>query len=176
MWGGVPILMHGESCEIRPVGRDSMAAVLGVYRACEDFLALGRQPEADMAMVVRDFDESQQRGGFFCGIFDATGSMIGVVDFTPRGSGGRPEVAFVSLIMLAPSVRGRGVGTESVGVIEREIRKDATVTMISSAVQVNNPDAQRFWLKCGYEIVGGPEARPDGTTVLRLQKDLGHVV
>jgi GNAT superfamily N-acetyltransferase len=98
------------------------------------------------------------------------------VDFTPSGFEGRPEVAFVSLIMLAPSVRGRGVGTETVGVIEREIRKDATVTMISSAVQVNNPDAQRFWLKCGYEIVGGPEARPDGTTVLGLQKYLSRVV
>jgi RimJ/RimL family protein N-acetyltransferase len=168
--------MHGRSCEIRPLGRDGVPAVLEVYRACEDFLALGPQPKADMAMVVRDLEGSQQRGGFFCGIFDATGRMIGVVDFTRRGFEGRPEEAFISLVMLVPSVRGRGIGTEAVGVIEREIRKDASVTTISSAVQVNNPAAQRFWLKCGYELVGGPEARPDGTTVLGLHKDLRHVV
>lgn len=153
-----------------------MNAVLGVYRACEDFLALGPQPKADMAMVLRDLDGSQQHGGFFCGIHDATGSMIGVADFTLSGFEGQPQVAFISLVMVVPSLRGQGIGTEVVGLIEREVRRDPLVTVIRSAVQVNNPDAQRFWSRHGYQIVGGPEAQPDGTTVLGLRKNLTQAV
>jgi RimJ/RimL family protein N-acetyltransferase len=166
------ILTRGKSCEIRPVGSDSREMVLGVYRACENFLALGPQPNADMAMVLKDLEWSQQHGGLFCGIHDATGRMIGVVDFVPSGFEGQPQVAFFSLIMVVPSARRRGVGTEAVGLIERELRRDPLVAMIRSAVQVNNPEAQWFWLKRGYKIVGGPEARLDGTTVLNLHKDL----
>jgi RimJ/RimL family protein N-acetyltransferase len=127
-------------------------------------------------MVLKDLDESQQRGGFFCGIHDAAGRMIGVVDFTLRGFQGRPGVAFVSLLMVVPGFRGRGIGTEVIGLIEHEIRKDPSVAMIHSAVQVNNPDAQRFWVRCGYQIACGPEARPDGTTVFSLHKDFSHGV
>jgi RimJ/RimL family protein N-acetyltransferase len=168
------VLTRGKFCEIRPVGRDDAGALLGVYRACEDFLGLGLQPKADMAMVLKDLDGARQCGGLFCGIHDATGRMIGVVDFTPRGFAGRPEVAFVSLLMVVPDLRGRGIGTEAVGLVEREIGRDPLVTMIRSAVQVNNPDTQRFWLRCGYRIIGEPEARPDGTTVLNLHKDFSH--
>ena len=170
------ILSRGKFCGIQPIDRDSLDAVLGVYRGCEDFLALGPEPKADMAMVLKDLARSQQRGGIFCGIHEATGRMIGIVDFTPRGFEGQDQVAFVSLLMIVPSLRGRGIGTEAIGLMEREIRRDPLVTMIRSAVQMNNPDAQRFWSRHGYQITGGPEAQPDGTTVLGLQKDLSHRV
>jgi ribosomal protein S18 acetylase RimI-like enzyme len=169
------ILTRGKFCEIRPVGREAADALLGVYRACEDFLGLGPQSKADMAVVLKDLDGSRKLGGVFCSIHDATGGMIGVVDFTPGGFEGQPGVAFVSLLMVVPDLRGRGIGTEAVELVEREIGRDPLVTMIHSAVQVNNPDAQRFWLRRGYRIIGGPEARPDGTTVLNLQKDVSHV-
>lgn len=166
------ILTRGKLCEIRPVLRDDADPLLGVYRACEDFLGLGLQPKADMAMVLKDLDGSRHCGALFCGIHDATGTMIGVVDFTPRGFEGQPAIAFVSLLMVVPNLRGQGIGTEVIGLVEREIGRDPLVTMIRSAVQVNNPDAQRFWLRCGYRIIGEPEARPDGTMVLNLQKDV----
>jgi RimJ/RimL family protein N-acetyltransferase len=165
------ILARGRLCEIRPVGRDGVDALLGIYRACEDFLRLGPQPKADMAMVLKDLDGSRERGGLFCGIHDGTEKMIGVVDFTPSGFEGQPGVAFVSLLMIVPDLRGRGIGTEAVELVEREIGQNLSVTVIRSAVQVNNFDAQRFWLARGYRVIGDPESRPDGTTVLTLHKD-----
>ncbi|MFZ1947208.1 MAG: GNAT family N-acetyltransferase [bacterium] len=170
------ILKRGKLCEIRPISRNSLGPVLAVYRACEDFLALGPQPKADMAMVLKDLDGSQQRGGHFCGIHDSTGRMVGVVDYTPRGFEGQHGVAFVSLIMIVPLLRGQRIGTEAVRLIELEIRSDPLVTMVRSAVQVNNPDAKRFWLSRGYQVVGKPEVRPDGTTVHSLHKTFGHCV
>ena len=170
------VLMHGKMCEIRSVGSDSADSVLRVYQACEDFLALGPQRKADMAMVLRDLEESRQHGGFFCRIHDGTGKTIGVVDFTPGGFEGQPHVAFFSLLMVVPPMRRRGIGMDVVGRIEEEIGRDPGVTVIRSAVQVNNPDGKRFWLRCGYRIVGEPEEQPDGTTVVHLEKTLGHGV
>ena len=57
-------------------------------------------------------------------------------------------------------------------VIEDEIRKDAAVRTILSGVQVNNPQAVRFWHRLGYRIVSGPRHMPDETTAYALQKDL----
>ena len=169
------IFLRGGSLDVRAATQDDRDVILEVYRQCEDFLALGPQPNATMAMVLEDLEASRQRGAFFCGVHDAAGTMVGVVEFAPGGSGGKPGVAFISLLMLVPRVRGRGVGTEVLRLIEREIQKDPRVRAIGSAVQVNNPDAQRFWLRHGYRITGEPELRPDGTTVLHLHKDCGQV-
>ncbi len=83
--------IQGPRVEIRPVGEDELDAVLGVYRQCEDFLALGPQPHASMEMVLDDVSHSRDEGGLFCGIFDAEGKMIGIVDFVPGMYRGRPE-------------------------------------------------------------------------------------
>jgi len=156
---------------MRVATREDRDALLAAYRLCEDFLALGPQPQASMAMILDDLERSQQEGGSFCGIHDAAGRMIGVADFAVGRPGGEPGAAFISLVMLVPGVRCRGVGTEVVRLIEREILKDPRVTMIGSAVQVNNPDAQRFWVRQGYRVTGEPQPQSDGTTVLRLRKD-----
>ncbi|MDO9333882.1 MAG: GNAT family N-acetyltransferase [Dehalococcoidales bacterium] len=95
-----------------------------------------------------------------------------MVDFIPVGFERKPDTAFISLIMIATPFRKQGIGTETIQLIEREIKKDAHVTEIRSAVQENNPRATKFWQKNGYRIVGKPELRPDNTTVFQLRKNL----
>jgi ribosomal protein S18 acetylase RimI-like enzyme len=165
------MLIRDNSFEVRTITPDDLGAVLDVYRQCEDFLALGPEPTASMAMVLKDIEISQREGGVFCGIYPADGQMIGVVDVVPGNFEGDPHVAFISLLMIAPSFRKNGIGTTIVELIENQIRKDTQVTAILSAVQVNNPIALRFFQKNGYRIVGGPELQPDQTTTFRLQKD-----
>ena len=150
--------------------RDDLDAVLDVYRQCEDFLALGPEPAASMEMVLRDIETSQRDGGLFCGIFATEGQTVGVVDFVPSDFEDDPHVAFLSLLMIAAPHRNRGIGQAVVTLIKDEIERNPQVTTILSAVQVNNPQAVRFWQKNGYRIVGGPELQPDGTTTFRLRK------
>jgi ribosomal protein S18 acetylase RimI-like enzyme len=169
--GMVRMLIRNNSFEIRTITPDDLGAVLEVYRQCEDFLALGPEPTASMAMVLKDIEISQRIGGVFCGIYTPDGEMIGVVDFVPRNFEGDPHIAFISLLMIAPTFRKQGIGTTIVKLIEQEIRKDAQVTAILSAVQVNNNQALRFFQNNGYRLVGGPELQPDQTTTFRLQKD-----
>jgi RimJ/RimL family protein N-acetyltransferase len=168
------MLIRDKSFDIRTITQDDLGAVLDVYQQCEDFLALGPEPTASMAMVLRDIEISQREGGVFCGVYAADGGMIGVVDFVPRNFEGDPHIAFLSLLMIAPSFRNRGISTTIVKLIENEIRKDAEVTAILSAVQVNNPQALQFLQKNSYRIVGGPELQPDQTTTFRLQKDCNY--
>jgi len=165
------MLIRDNSFEVRTITQDDLDAVLDLYRQCEDFLALGPERTVSMAMVLKDIEISQSEGGVFCGVYAVDGRMIGVVDFVPRNFEGDPHLAFISLLMISPSFRKQGIGTTIVELIENEIRKDAQVTTILSAVQVNNPRALQFWQKNGYRIVGEPELQPDQTTIFRLQKD-----
>jgi ribosomal protein S18 acetylase RimI-like enzyme len=165
------MLIRDNSFELRTITQDDLGAVLDLYRQCEDFLALGPERTASMAMVLKDIEISQSEGGLFCGVYAVGGRMIGVVDFVPSNFERDPHIAFISLLMISPSFRKQGIGTMIVELIQNEIRKDAQVTAILSAVQVNNPQALQFWQKNGYRIVGGPELQPDQTTTFRLQKD-----
>jgi hypothetical protein len=77
----VTMLIGDNSFEVRTITQDDLGAVLNVYRQCEDFLALGPEPTASMAMVLKDIEISQRDGGVFCGVYAADGTMIGVVAF-----------------------------------------------------------------------------------------------
>jgi RimJ/RimL family protein N-acetyltransferase len=166
------ILIKSRLLTLRSVTPDDTEAILGVYRACEDFLALGPEPKASLEMVQKDLETSRQEGGCFYGIFNAGEHLMGVTDFIPSGFDGQNDTAFFSLIMIAAQFRNQGIGIETVRLVEREIQKDTTITEIRSGVQVNNPQAIQFWQKNGYKIVSGPELRPDTTTVFRLSKKL----
>ncbi|HEX9897232.1 MAG TPA: GNAT family N-acetyltransferase [Dehalococcoidales bacterium] len=166
------VFIQGNSLILRTVTANDKEAILWVYLRCEDFLALGSEPKASLEMVMKDMETSQHEGGCFCGIYHTDGHLLGVVDFIPLGFEGKPDIAFLSLIMIATPFRKQGIGTETIQFIEREIKNDARVTKICSAVQENNPKAIKFWQKNGYRIVGKPELRPDNTTVFQLCKNL----
>ncbi len=156
---------------IQAIEAEDLAHALEVYHQCEDFLAFGPQPRASMDMVTADFKRSQRSGGQYCGIYDTSEQLLGIVDYVPCGFEGQPDTAFIELLMIAPPFRNKGVGKQVVAKIEQIIRKNPQVNAIFAAVQTNNP-AVCFWQKCGYQIVSEPEPQPDGTTTYMLRKDV----
>jgi ribosomal protein S18 acetylase RimI-like enzyme len=168
------ILIKSRWLTLRTVTPNDTDAILGVYRQCEDFLALGPALKASWEMVQKDLEISRHEGGCFCGIFNLGEQLAGVVDFIPSGFEGQNDTAFFSLIMIATQFRNQGIGNKTVSLIEEEIKKDKHITEIRSAVQVNNPAAIRFWQKNGYRIVSVPELQPDTTIVYRLSKKLSQ--
>jgi len=158
--------------EIREISHDELDAVLSVYWQCEDFLALGPVPTASMEMVLKDIEISQEEGGIFCGIFTPDGKMIGVVDYVSSHYRGDPQAAYLSLLMIATPFRRQGIGDSVLKAVEEKIQKDAQVKSIFAGVQVNNPQAVKFWQRHGYQIVSGPDHMPDQTTVFGLRKEL----
>lgn len=160
-----------DSFEIHPIVQDELHAVLEVYRQCEDFLALGPVSTASMEMVLSDLELSKRQGGIFCGVYALDGRMIGVLDYVPRNFEGNRHAAFLSLLMIAASFRREGIGAAVVAAVEKEVRKDPQITTMLSGVQVNNPQAIRFWQRHGYQIVSGPILHADQTTAFDLRKD-----
>ncbi len=165
------MIIRNGSFEIHPIIQDDLDAILEVYRQCEDFLALGPVTTASMEMVLNDLKLSKEQGGIFCGIYALDGKMIGVLDYVPCNFEGNPHAAFLSLLMIAAPFRGQGIGAAVVEAVENEVRRDPQVTAMLSGVQVNNPQAIRFWQRHGYQIVSGPIRHPDQTTAFDLRKD-----
>jgi ribosomal protein S18 acetylase RimI-like enzyme len=168
----IPVTVGNVSFKIHSITQDDLDAVLEVYRLCEDFLALGPVSTASMEMVQKDVEISENEGGIFCGIYTADQKMIGVVDYVPKNYRGDPQTAYLSLLMIASPFRNQGIGKAVVGALENEIRKDPKITVIVSGVQVNNPQAIRFWQRNGYCIASEPKLYPDQTTAVDLRKDL----
>jgi GNAT superfamily N-acetyltransferase len=84
-----------------------------------------------------------------------------------------PEKAFIALLMLSQSCRGKGIGAGVVSALERDLSRRG-IRSIGAGVMVNNAPAIAFWDKMGYRIVGGPELLPDRTTVFGLLKDINE--
>jgi ribosomal protein S18 acetylase RimI-like enzyme len=165
------IRISNPPLEIHPISPDELEAVLAVYKDCEDFLALGPVSTASMKMVEADLELSRREHGIFCGIYQANGRMIGVFDFVPDNYRGDPGTAYLELLMIAAPYRGKGIGKAVVETVENEIRKVGKVNIIMAGVQVNNPQAIRFWQRNGYRIVSEPKLYPDQTTAVDLRKD-----
>jgi ribosomal protein S18 acetylase RimI-like enzyme len=158
--------------EIRPVTEKDLEAVLQVYQHCEDFLALGPVMKASMEMVLKDLEISEGEGGIFCGVYTEDGKMIGVVDYIPNNYQGNENVAYLSLLMIDALFRNQGIGKAVFDAVESEIRKNPLVTIFLAGVQMNNPQAVRFWQGCGFSIVSEPKLMPDQTIVFDLRKEL----
>lgn len=161
-----------DTFEIHPVQDDEHPVILEVYRACEDFLALGPVAQASMVMVEADLRLSEKSGGVFCGIYNPAGIMIGVLDVVLSQYEGDPAHAFLELLMIARPYRSQGLGAAVVQAVEAEIRRDPAVQAILAGVQYNNPGAIRFWNRMGYRITGPAVDCGDGTAGYPLRKDL----
>jgi ribosomal protein S18 acetylase RimI-like enzyme len=163
------------SLEIHPSGAEpgDLEQLLRVYRQCEDFLALGPVSSASLEMVRADLDLSAGMGGLFCGIFDReSGELLGVVDFVLCGWEGDPHAGYLSLLMIALPHRRKGIGEQVVSAVEEVMRREGNVKAVHAGVQVNNPDAIRFWQCMGYRIVSEPIQYPDQTCAFNLYKPL----
>ena len=160
---------------LRPVDREDpavLAAVLEVYRQCEDFLAIGPQPHASPEMVLADLQLSQSLGSLFYGIYLPSGEMAGVVDYLPSGFEGNPQHAFIELLMIARPFRSLGLGRRVVADLEAEVHKVHGVTAMRLGCQVNNFDGMRFWKRCGYRIIRAPKLFPDQTVGCLMEKQV----
>ena len=154
-----------------PLDEGNLPALLEIYRACEDFLALGPRSQASAEMVRGDLQLSVEDGGRFCGIRLADGRLAGIVDYTPGGRNGDSTEAHIELLMLTPPCRGHNLGAEVVRTVEAEMWADTRVAAIAVEAQVNNFGALRFWQRMGYHIISGPTPQADGTTSFQLRKE-----
>jgi GNAT superfamily N-acetyltransferase len=159
--------------ELRPVAEQDRAALLAMYRQCEDFIRLGTSAPIDDAMVQIDLELSRRNGGIFLCIWLPDGALAGVADYIPAGFEGMAECAFIELLMIGQPWRGRGLGTAVLKWIEERVWEAAEITTLRLGVQVNNPRGISFWEAHGFRRISGPTPNPDGTVGYLYEKKRG---
>ncbi len=96
------------------------------------------------------------------------GELVGILDYTP-GCNGDPCAAFIELLMIAAPQRGRGLGEQAVYWLVSTLGGEAGLLKLCAAVQVNNPNAMRFWQHMGFHITGPAERQPDSTITYPIE-------
>jgi RimJ/RimL family protein N-acetyltransferase len=163
----VKAIFHANDFEVRPVTSADFESTLKVYEQCEDFLSLGPVPKASKEMVQADIDHSKSSNGIFCGIWDKSGTQVGVLDFIPEMEKG---IAFLSLLMISEPYRYGGIGTVIVAELEAHLMTNYKTRILKSGVQTNNAIGIKFWKKCGFILETKPTAIDDGTVAYQMQK------
>jgi len=161
------------SFSLYPAGSDDLDRLITLYQENEDFLGLWPDTPPDSVMVKTDLDYSVKTGGNFLAICTAEGVFAGVVDYISSGFQGRPEYAYINLLMISPVWRRKGLGTAVLAKIENRIAVDPRVKEIQLAVQINNPPGRAFWESQGYTRFTPPSLQADGTMTCLYKKSLG---
>lgn len=155
--------------ELRPAAAEDFAALLEVYRQNADFLALAGLM-ADEALLREDLAHFAALGAETW-VIEKDAQTAGLAAWIPAGYEGRPEQAYLELMMIGQPWRSQGLGGWAVQALLQRLRENGCRALFAH-VQVNNPRGQAFWLRCGFRVDGGAQTQPDGTVTVRLRLDL----
>jgi ribosomal protein S18 acetylase RimI-like enzyme len=166
--------VNAPQFSIQPSGTNQLPELLSIYHQCEDFLRLGPEPTATLAMVQQDIEASKREGGIYCAILLQNGQIAGVLAYLPSGYEGNSRAAFITLLMIVKPYRNLGLGRAVIKWVENDLNKNSQALSVWTAVQVNNPQALTFFQHLGYQQMSGPHPQPDGTTAVLLSKNIGN--
>jgi RimJ/RimL family protein N-acetyltransferase len=127
--------------------------VIRLNETCSDFFFFqnGLPPSEDDAREILEFLPPQSNGAtkLPIGIFHSE-KLVGVMDVL-RGYRTSSDW-YICFLLLAPSLRGQGFGTEIHDEFVRYARRRGSKRLLLAVVEANEA-ARRFWLRLGYRKV-----------------------
>jgi ribosomal protein S18 acetylase RimI-like enzyme len=109
---------------------------------------------------------------FLYGFFNRKGDIVGVLEGIRHYP--NDKTWWIGLLMLAPEVRGHGLGRKLIQGFSEYMRSEQGMSIMLGVVE-DNRAAYRFWQQLGFEFVRETEPRPFGKkiqTVYVMQKNL----
>jgi GNAT superfamily N-acetyltransferase len=134
-----------------------------LFEKCSDYMMIvegeGVSPTAAEEIFVSAPPGRSLEDKFLFGLVDPTGELVGVLE----GFRHYPQAAiwWIGLLLLAPEVRGRGVGGEVLRAFAEWVRSQGGSAIMLGVVE-DNQRAYRFWQQAGFELVRKTEPRPFG--------------
>jgi RimJ/RimL family protein N-acetyltransferase len=127
--------------------------IIQLNKTCSDFFSFqnGLPPSEDDAREIFEFVPPQSHGAtkLPIGIFHAE-RLVGVMDVL-RGYRATSDW-YIGFMLLAPSFRGQGFGTEIHSGFVSYARRGGTQRLLIAVLEAND-SARRFWLRLGYRKV-----------------------
>lgn len=134
------------------MNRSQFRQVKEIFGQSKDYLQLEGK-EVDIKESARNFFDTLPPGKSYAekfnfGIYEGS-QLVGLLDFIQ----GYPEreTDFVGLLLLLPSARQKGVGSQVQKKIVK-LAKNHGAKKIRLAVLRNNPQAIKFWISKGYKL------------------------
>lgn len=150
---------------LAPGGADRLPECIEIFRGT----AIWHRYFAEGDRLQRSLNRAVESGELWCALTPEN-EIVGVMRVVPRGFCGL--YSYLSLIGVAPSARGRGVGRFLMGEFERMAREDGC-HRTSLLVSAFNESAMEFYHALGYWELGAiPDTVKPGITEHVLLKDL----
>ena len=137
--------------EIYRLSDKNVGEVQRLCESCSDFSELieGRPPEKDAGQRIRSDlpPGKEQKDKYVFGVYKESNSLIAVIDIIKDYKVEGEWV--VGLLMIDPSERGKGLGSNLHKLIKEWVRKEKGVKLTLGVVE-DNRVGYRFWEKIGY--------------------------
>ncbi len=139
------------------------ASLQRFFEQCNDFNLLVDGEDISPTSAQDIFQEAPPGRSlddkFMFGILDQSGAIVGIlegmVDYPDQG------VWWIGLLMLAPGVRGQGLGRKVVESFAEYVRSKECKSIMLGVVD-ENPEAYAFWQRAGFEFVRQTEPQTFG--------------
>jgi ribosomal protein S18 acetylase RimI-like enzyme len=150
-------------CVVCNLQAEHITPLQRLFDQCADFVMLV-EGEAVSPTAAQDLFQSKPDGRsldnkFLYGLWDRNGEIVGVLE----GIRHYPDdtIWWIGLLLLAPEVRGRGLGRKLVQSFCEYARSEQGAAVMLGVVKENRA-AYRFWQQVGFEQVRQTEPRSFG--------------
>lgn len=161
--------IDAEGVTLQPVTRGMAQAVLGggsVTREFEDGARHARLPQA-LGFALRDIDSGAAAvmPTVWFIIRRADGRIVGDLGtHGPPDSNGCVEIGYT----LAPSARGKGIGTAAVGALVGRLATVPGIRQVTAITGAHNTASRRLLERQGFQLTGPPPGSGDVHYTLSL--------
>jgi ribosomal protein S18 acetylase RimI-like enzyme len=147
-------------CKLKP---EHVEPLQRLFDQCADYTMLVDGEDVSPTAAQEIFQEvpagRSPRDKFLYGILDQKGDMVGLLE----GIIHYPDDMdwWIGLLMLAPRVRGHGLGRKIIEGFSEYVRLNQGKSIMLGVVE-ENQKAYHFWQQSGFEFVRQTEPRPFG--------------
>jgi ribosomal protein S18 acetylase RimI-like enzyme len=143
--------------ELQPENVESLQKL---FDQCADYAMIVEGEEVSPSAAQETFESAPPGRSlsdkFVYGLLDRKGDIVGVLE----GMRHYPDEMtwWIGLFMLAPEVRGRGLGQRLIQDFSAHVRSEQGASIMLGVVEENDA-AHHFWRKLGFELVRKTEPR-----------------
>ncbi len=159
----IPLQILIPGFEVRFLNIEDVTRLQALYDKCADFALLVEGKPYSPGAAQEEFNSlppgKTPADKLMIGVWHPVGQLVAVLDAVRD----YPDAAtwWIGLLMLAPEVRGKGLGRQIVQGFHAYAQAHRCNSIMLGVVE-ENAYAYRFWQKMGYELVNKTEPQQFG--------------
>jgi ribosomal protein S18 acetylase RimI-like enzyme len=152
--------MNDSDYFVKELQPENIASLQKFFEQCADYAMIVEGESVSPSAAQETFEDAPPGRSlsdkFVYGLLDRNGNIVGVLE----GMRHYPDEMtwWIGLFMLAPDVRGQGLGQRLIKSFSDYARSEQAMSIMLGVVEENHA-AYHFWQKLGFELVRKTEPR-----------------